>query len=99
MDLGVEFTPAAEQSVEFLKDDVEGLVESGALTQGQAHGLTAKLEAATANLNSGRSRAACNQLKAFINQTEDFVRARKLSPLEGQGLISAARSIQAQIGC
>jgi hypothetical protein len=89
----------AQEAVELLTDEVEALLESGALTQNQADGLTNKLEAAISSLEAGATRAACNQIQAFINQISGFIKARKLSSGEGQVLINAAQRIRTKIGC
>jgi hypothetical protein len=92
-----EVTPHV--AVEFLMDDVEALVAGGTLTLDQGDGLTDKLEAAIASLNGGNTRAGCNQLGAFINQANAFIRAGVLSPDKGLTLINAAEAIRTQIGC
>jgi hypothetical protein len=95
----VEGMPATPQNfTELLLNDIETLLDAGTLTQNQAVGLSDKLEAAIVKLDFGNTRPARNQLSAFINQVNAFVRARKLTPEEGQALIDAANAILIRIG-
>ncbi len=87
-----------QEAAAVLADEVVALLDAGALTQDQADGLTGKLAAAIATLDSGNTRAASNQLGAFINQVKAFINARKLSPQEGQALIDAAEGIRVGVG-
>jgi hypothetical protein len=89
----------AQDSIEFLADAVEVLVELGRLTQGRANGLVSKLDAALAKLNDGNAAAACNQLGAFINQVNDLVNEGILSLKEGQNLVYLAGVAQGLMGC
>jgi hypothetical protein len=77
-----------------LAEEVEDLVNEGKLGQGQGNGLNSKLEAAIAKLNEGKTGAACNQLRAFINQVNDFITIGILTLAEGQPLIDAATNIR-----
>jgi probable HAF family extracellular repeat protein len=131
----LELTP--QQQVTSLQADVEQLVITGALSDNDANGLTAKLDRALAALegsefsvsrstrtkqalarmirpqlamspmavvftahlpNDGNSRAAIQQLKAFVDQVEGFVSARKLTPSQGQALIDSAQEIIDRLG-
>src|SRR5205085_9398962 len=78
---------------------VQALVTAGILTSDQGAGLTDKLNAIIAKLNSGQTGAACNQLSAFINQVGGFVNSRALTPAQGQALIDAANAAKTAIGC
>lgn len=93
----VRVTP--QRAIELLSNDVEALLQAGTLTPDQADGLIAKLDAALASLKRGNTRAACNQLGAFLNQVNAFINAGTLTASEGQKLIDAARAIRTQIGC
>lgn len=48
---------------------------------------------------NGNTRAACNQLRAFLNQVDAFINAGVLPPDKGQELIDAAQAVRNQIGC
>jgi hypothetical protein len=96
----VEGSPSTpQQSVELILEDVEALFDAGILTRDQAEGLADKLAAAIQSLDSGKTRSACNQLGAFMNQVRAFVRAHKLSPEEGQSLLNDAEAVIAMTGC
>jgi hypothetical protein len=82
-----------------LMDDVQVLLEDGAVNGGQANALTAKLSAALASLNNAHSKPACNQIQAFINQVNSLVASNTLTAAQGQALIQAANAIMLQIPC
>jgi hypothetical protein len=84
-------------TIEDILDDIEDLTDTGVLNQGQGNALIAKLEAAERMFNEGNTMAACNELQAFINQLEAYVRAGILSVEEGQSLIGAANSMISQL--
>ena len=105
----IDGTPVTPQdAIQFLIADIRTLVSEGALNAGEGNGLIAKLAAAIPSLNRGSSkvglnrggtRAACNQLHAFVNQVNGLVGTHKLPVATGQQLVDAAESIQSQIGC
>ena len=80
-------------------DDVRNLVTENLLSQGQADGLMNKLTAAIQSLNGAGANAACNQLRAFVNQVNAFINAGMLSEGTGQALIDTAESVRPRIGC
>jgi hypothetical protein len=90
-------SPAPQQEIQIIITNVQGLVTSGVLIQGQGNSLIAKLNAATKNLNNGNTNVAINELHAFINEVQADIRAGKLTPAQGQPLIDAANAIIAQI--
>jgi probable HAF family extracellular repeat protein len=97
---GLIATPLSPGSqLEELIGDIEDQVDTGALTltPNQADGLLEKLYAAIDSLDRERPVDAINQLHAFINQVNAFIKARKLTPLDGQELIDVAKSIIEQI--
>ena len=77
--------------------EVENLVASGILNQGQGNALIVKLEGALKKLEKGNIKAACNQLGAFVNQVNAFVNSGKLTPEQGQALIDAANAVIDQL--
>lgn len=89
-------TPA--DATQDLIDDVDGLVP-GTLNSGQGNALTTKLANAIAKLNGGMTTAGCNQLQAFINQVNSFIRNGILTAAEGQPLIDAATAVRDAAGC
>src|SRR5216117_555945 len=74
---GTPLTP--QDAIHLLMDDVRTLVTENLLSQGQADGLMSKLTAAIQSLNGGGANAACNQLRAFVNQVDAFINAGTLS--------------------
>ena len=69
------------------------MVQSLNLNKGQANSLIVKLNAATKNLNNGNTKAATNELNAFINEVGANTKSRKLSSTQGQVLIDATNSV------
>ena len=97
---GLIATPLSpEFQLEELIGNIEDQVDTGALTltPNQSDGLLEKLYTAIDSLSNEQPTDAINQLHAFINQVNGFVRARKLTPEEGQELIEYANSIIEQI--
>ena len=92
-----EYVPTPDEATQSLIKEVQYLVESGALENG--NGLIAKLENTIAALEKGNTNAACGQLGAFINQVEAFMGNGGLSVEEGEALIEGASAIMASIGC
>ncbi len=88
-----------QQAIEVLMGDVAALVATGALNNGQGNALGAKLRAALRSLDRGQTNAACNQLRAFINQVTDLIAEGVLGAAEGQPLIDTATAIRAALGC
>ena len=80
------------QTTQNLIDDVQALVDSGVLNQGQGNSLTAELEGAVAKLDQGNITAAINKLQAFINQVNAFLNAGILTPAQAESLTDAANS-------
>jgi DNA/RNA endonuclease G (NUC1) len=85
------------QAVSGLTAQVDGLVSSGALSNGNGNALTAKLRAAGAALARGQGATAVNQLGAFVNQVQALVQAGRLSQADGAALTAAAQRIVASI--
>ena len=83
-------TPSEE--IEIIRTALNSLVTTGTLSQGQATGLLAKLDAATRQLNGGNGQAAKNILQAFIQQVRSFIADGILSAADGQVLIDAAQN-------
>ena len=70
-------TPAAQ--TEGLAAEVDSIVGTGALTQGQATALKAKLSAAKDRLNAEHANSAVLILRAFINQVNAQIKAGQMS--------------------
>lgn len=85
--------PTPVEQVETIADQVGVLVGDGVLGQGQGNALTAKLDAATKQLNKGHTHAAINLLQAFIKKCEAYVAAGILTAAQAQPLIDAAQDL------
>ena len=80
-------------------DQVQDLVNSGALNQGQGNSLTVKLTNILNSLNQGKTKNACNQLDAFINEVNAQVSSGVLTAAQGQALLNVATSLKQMLGC
>jgi hypothetical protein len=90
-------TPQAVVSA--LITEIGAMASAGTLSAGQAHALIAKLTAAIASLDAGRSTPACNQLDAVVNQVNAFVRSGTLDVPTGQQLLNSAGAATSLAGC
>jgi FIMAH domain-containing protein/beta-propeller repeat-containing protein len=88
-------TPQA--AIQQMIDNVNSLQSAGALNNGQANALNAKLQAAIQELDKGNPTPAANQLQAFINQIDAFTKAGVLTAPQAQSLLAAANCITAQL--
>ena len=88
-----------QDQIRFLVADVSALLGAQALNRGRARSLTAKLEAASKQLDQGVIHAAINQLQAFSHEVTAFIRAGVLSNGQGQPLLRRADDIIVAILC
>jgi len=79
-----------QEGTETVISDIQDLVDSDALNGGQGNSLTSKLENIIEKLDKGKTKPACNQLGAFVNQVQSFIDDGILSTLEGQPLLDKA---------
>jgi predicted extracellular nuclease len=86
--VGLELTTEAE--ILELIEDIHELVDDGVLNEGQGNSFMSKLENTLDKLAKGQTKAAANQLGAFINEVEDFVAEGILTAEQGDSLIKAA---------
>ena len=86
-----------EEQIDAMIAQVQDLVDTGVLNQGNGNALTKKLQSALAKLEKGKAKAACNQLGAFVNQVEAFMNSGKLTEEQGQPLIDAAAVLIGQL--
>ncbi|UCD30236.1 MAG: pullulanase-type alpha-1,6-glucosidase, partial [Planctomycetota bacterium] len=90
----------AEEQTELLIDDVEQLLDDEVINHGQANSLLAKLNAIINKIERGRTKAACNQLLAFINHVTSMTYEDNiLTENEAQPLIEAATNARAALDC
>jgi polyhydroxyalkanoate synthesis regulator phasin len=91
--------PTPEELVDQLEDSVDELVDSGALEAGNGNALTQKLANAADQHARGNDCAAENQISAFFNQVESFVRTGRLTEEAGAALIAGADALMAELDC
>ncbi len=82
-----------------LGDQVQALVNSGALNQGLGNSLTVKLTNVLNSLSQGKTKTACNQLNAFINEVNAQISSGVLTAALGQALLNAAAAAKQMLGC
>jgi alpha-tubulin suppressor-like RCC1 family protein len=101
VDIGAYQTSFAtpQERAEGLMGEVTFLVQQGALSQQQARGLIAKVQAAERSMNGNRIGPACNQMDSFANQVSLLITTDALSPTLGQALANAANALKAALGC
>ncbi len=71
----------------------------GQLNEGQKNSLIVKLNAASASIASGNSKAACGQLGAFTDEVRALVQSKQLAAGPGDVLVTGAKAVQTSIGC
>jgi hypothetical protein len=67
------------------------------LKAGSANALTRKLDNAASSLDEGKTRPACGQLRAFVNQVEAATNAGSIPADIGADLIDSASAIMAEV--
>ena len=80
-------------TIGWLANEVKKLEMSGAINRGQAKALMSKLDAASRQIERGNLKAAENQMLAFINLVEAWIRAGILTEEQGRPLIEIAYEI------
>lgn len=82
-----------QEATQDLIADVQELVASKVLNQGQGNSLIVKLENAIKKMDQGNYKAAINMLYAFINQVTDFHNTGILTDEQANALIASAERI------
>jgi pullulanase-type alpha-1,6-glucosidase len=82
-----------QDQIDLVLDDISALVETGVLSKGEGNALSSKLKGAQAKLAKGGTKAAANQLAAFINQVESFMAMSILTLEQGTLLIATVENI------
>ncbi len=90
-------TTTTHAQIATLRAEVEQLIDGGILKKGPGHALMTKLDGALQKLEHGNTRAAANQLQAFVNQVEAFHKAKKLTTAQAQPLLDSTRAIIGQL--
>lgn len=88
-----------QKQTDVLETQVQAIITSGVLTPTEGAGLIDKLNEIILKLDAGNTRAACNQLNAFIKQVNGFINDGSLTAEQGDELIDAANNIRTNIGC
>jgi hypothetical protein len=91
-----------KQALQSISDQVTSLQSAGVINKGQANSLLVKLTHATENVDSGRTKVACNQLSAFVNEVEALRAAGILSAEQADSLVGGSGGVAAvmdAIGC
>ena len=91
-------TVTPEQATELLIDQVEALVDTGALNKGQGGALIRKLEAALQHLDRDKVHPAIKKLQDFMDQVSGLINGGVLSKSQGNRLIDAASNIVNALG-
>jgi len=91
--------PTPQEQVDSIITDVNSLIDSATINNGQGNSLISKLEAVKLQLEKGNTTPVCNLLQAFINQVRAFMNGQEpiLTQAEGQPLIDAANSLIAEL--
>ena len=80
-------------TVAMLKDEVLHLASQGTLNGGQTNALLAKLDEAYKKLEDRKPKTAANQMRAFLNQVEAFVRVGIVAPDDAELLVVGAAGL------
>ena len=94
--VSVPSTTPVEQ-IQKINANIQNLISSSKLDQGQGKALTVKLDAATERLNALNKNAGANVLRAFINQVQSCIDSGKLTAAQGQQLIDEANALINQL--
>jgi hypothetical protein len=91
---------SSKEVADKLIEQVEELIAGGSIKQGQGSGLTSKLKGIIDKLESAPPlEPSCNQLNAFINHIDGYVKAGKLTAEQGEGLTASAINAGKGAGC
>jgi hypothetical protein len=88
----VQTTQAALTSI---SNEINKLTQ---LNDGQRNSLNAKLKAAAAAAGRGDRKACNNQLNAFLNELDSYVKTGKVSAAEGTRLQAAVYAVKGSLG-
>jgi len=90
-------TPPPDELTNSLIGEIQSLVETGTMNQGQGNSLIVKLQNALAHLAKDNSKNACSLLTAFSNQVNSLVEEGVLSIEDGGSLLSSVNEIGNQV--
>jgi hypothetical protein len=96
---GVATTTAVVQTPQQALSSIEAYVRSiKTLNKGQMNSLIVKLEAASASAARGDTKAAHNQMSAFLNEIRAYVKTGKVTYGEQTILTGAIHAVEAALG-
>src|SRR5262249_58154238 len=81
---------APSQPIQAIIVNVQALVDSGVLNNGQGNSLLVKLQHSMQHLDDGLVKNAINDLQAFVNEVTDYITEDVFTVAQGQPLIDAA---------
>jgi probable HAF family extracellular repeat protein len=83
-----------EEQIKEMIETVESLIGSGELKKGIGNGLIVELRVVLKKLQKEKTKTACWLLHSFGHQIRGLVKARKLSPENGENLLHMAAEIE-----
>jgi predicted outer membrane repeat protein len=89
----------AAATIQDLINQVQALMNQGALNQTNGQSLITRLQSALDYLNNGKIDKACDKLADFIQKTQNFIATGALTSAQGQPLIDSANHVRNTIGC
>jgi hypothetical protein len=89
--------PSTQDQILALTEQVNALVSSGVLNDGNGNALISKLDNALNSFNNSNNTAGLNKMEAFIRQVNAFLNSGKLTSAEAQSLIDAADDLIASV--
>jgi hypothetical protein len=84
---------STQDQINLLTEQVNALVSSDVLNEGNGNALISKLDNAASSFTNSNNTAGANQIEAFIHQVNALVNSGKLTDAQGQSLIDAADDI------
>ncbi|HEY2416172.1 MAG TPA: hypothetical protein VGI40_28280 [Pirellulaceae bacterium] len=85
--------PSVQDQIAQLTEQVNALVSSGVLNEGNGNALISKLSNAAASFTNNNDNAGINKIEAFIHQVNGFLNSGTLTADEAQSLVDAAEEI------
>jgi hypothetical protein len=85
--------PSVQDQIAQLTEQVNALVSSGVLSEGNGNALISKLSNAATSFTNSNNNAGINKIEAFIHQVNAFLSAGSLTSAEAQSLVDAADEI------
>lgn len=89
---------AVQTTQQALSSISAGVQKITSLNDGQKNSLTAKLNAASASMTRGDTKAANNQLNALLNELQAYLNTGKISSGDAANLRNSVHAVQAAMG-